>query len=112
MIGPNGHPGQETDTLCMNAETAEVVVSGVMSGLAGCELQSSEPRKNAIAVSANCPASAQMGPNFYTGILHWGAGGKVIEMETKHVALEQGLPTGKTLQAMRYKLSYQSPMCQ
>jgi|GEM_PF-3528277 len=112
MIGPSGRPGQESDTLCMTPGMAETVVAGVMDGLAGCDVQSSENGKSSIAVSATCPALGPFGPNFYTGVLHWSTDGKQIDMESKRVALDQGQPTKKALQVIRYKLSYDAPTCQ
>jgi hypothetical protein len=103
----------ETDVMCMSPGTAEVVVAGVTDGLDGCDVQSSRNGKSSIAVTANCPALGQVGPNFYTGLLHWSRDGKQIAMETKRVELDpQGLPTNKILQSISYKLSYLSPECQ
>jgi|GEM_PF-3245967 len=111
-IGADGNSKQETAAMCMNVGSANILVFGVLAGVAGCEPQSSSEDKSSIAVTANCPATSKMGANFYSGTLHWSADGKQIEMEGKRVALEQGKPTDKVLQLMRSKLSHVSQNCE
>jgi len=110
-VGADGKAEQKTEDMCMNAASANLLVFGVLAGVAGCEVLSSEEDKLAISVTANCPATSDMGPNFYRATLHWGSDGKDIEMDAKRLAIEDGKPTARVLKEVGMKLHHQSDSC-
>jgi len=110
-VGADGKPDQKTEDMCMNSASANLLVFGVLAGVAGCEPQSSEEDKVSIAVTATCPATSEIGPNFYRATLRWGTDGKEIEMNAKRLAMEESKPTEKVLKQVSMKLHYQSETC-
>ncbi|MCL2713168.1 MAG: hypothetical protein FWD68_00840 [Alphaproteobacteria bacterium] len=110
-VGADGKAEQKTEDMCMNAASANLLVFGVLAGVAGCEVQSSEEDKVSISVTATCPATSDLAPNFYRATLHWATDGKEIEMDTKRLAIEEGKPADKVLKEVSMKLRHQSDSC-
>ena len=110
-IGADGKREQESAAMCMDEQSSHMLVFGVLAGVAGCEPLRTREDKSSIAVTANCPATGEMGANFYSATMRWTADGKRIETEAKRVAIEGGKPTDKLLKSLQYKLTHQAASC-
>lgn len=110
-ISTDGKSEQKTEAMCMDAASANILANGVLWGVAGCQPLSTSEDESSISITANCPATGEMGANFYRGTIRWSADGKEIEWEGKRTAIEQGKPTDKVLNLVRAKLHYQSQSC-
>jgi hypothetical protein len=104
---------RDEELMCMDAESANLLVFGILLGVAGCEPQRSQADESSMEVTAVCPAVDGGAPaNVYSASMHWSADGKQIDIEASRVALEHGQPTGKTIMSMRSTLRYLSETCE